>query len=307
MAAQPTFPAINVVPSGYRWTREAAQKAAEKGAFLRVGGPTVTRRYLSGAWRKNTPEEQSAIFNVTYRITGTPEAVTGALTYAGFSPAEVQAAVADSITRDNAGSTKAGVYNAEIAAHAARRHEKPVTEGYDWPQILWFGQNIKAAQIGTKSGETRGAVAAGGRAGAGESIATKLEKLQAGKVLDVSNMDLATGKGVRSVPAPKTAKSGKFGTQRVRIISNDLSRYVRALELAYGAGAQQQYADDIAAVRQALSVGTAPAPALAAPVPRPPSPARLPGATLAAAPAFRAATPRAVPTLGAAFPPMPRV
>jgi hypothetical protein len=249
------------------------------------------------------------IFNTQYRITGTPEAVRTALTYAGFPAQQVEAAIADSISRDNFQVGKRGAYEAELAAHAARRHEKPTVEGYDWNQILWFGQHIKDAQIATKTGEARGGVAAGGRAGPGESIAVKLQKLGAGKVLDVSNMDLATGKGVRSVPAPKTAKSGKFGTQRIPIISNDLARYVRALELGYGADAAAKYADDIAAVRQALSAGGVPAP-----VARPPSPARVPGATLAAAPQFvpaipRAATPRGtvpVPTLGGAgFPAIP--
>jgi len=306
MATQPQFPTINVVPAGFRWTPDAAKTAQERGAFLRVGGQAVGRRTLSGArraWAKlDNPDESRTIFLLAHRITGTPENVSTALNYAGFPQADINAAIAGAITRDNFQSTMAQAFNDEIARHAATKRVKPQAEGYEWDQILWFGQNIKSAQIGTKPGELRGAVVAGGKAGAGDSLAEKLRKLGPGKVLDVSNMDLATGKGVRSIPSPKTAKSGKFGTTRIPIISNKLDTYVRALELAYGADARTTYAQDVEQVRLALTG----APALAA-VPRAPSPTRVPGAVIAPAPQFalaggvpRLATPRGVGTLGGA-------
>lgn len=290
-ATQPPFPTINVVPAGYRWSAEAAKKAGDKGAFLRVGGTSVSRRFLSGAkrsWTSAKPEENQTVFHTGFRITGTPEAIRTALTYAGIPADQIQAVLASAITRDNFNTTMAAEVAKELAAHNAAKQAKPVAEGYEWAQILWFGQNIKSAVISTKAGETKGAVASPGRAGAGESLSDKVKKLAQGKVLDVSNMDINTGKGVRTVNAPKTDRSGKFGTGRIPIISNDINKYVRALQLAYGADAEATYAGDIGVVRQALAnVGAVAAAAPGTPaVPRPVSPARVAGQTLAPAPVF---------------------
>ena len=292
------FPTINVVPAGFRWSADAAGKAGAKGAFIRVGGPQVTRRFLSGAgrsWASVKPEENRTVFHVGYRITGTPEAVQTALTYAGVNAGDIHQVLATAISRDNYQTTKAAEVAQELAARDALKGAKPATEGYDWDQIMWFAQNLKSAVIATKTGEQRGAVTSPGRAGAGESLADKVRKIAAGKVLDVSNMDVNTGKGVRTVAAPKTAKSGKFGTGRVPIISNDINKYIRAIQLAYGVDGEIAYAADIQVVRQALT--NAAAPAVVAP--RAPSPIRLPGATIAPVPVFTAAVPRiASPRVG---------
>jgi hypothetical protein len=292
MATNLPFPTINVVPAGFRWSADAAKKAGDKGAFLRVGGTQVTRRFLSGAkrsWTSAKPEEQQTIFHTGFRITGTPEAITTALSYAGVPADQIQQVLATSITRDNYNTTMAQTVQEELQKHAAAKQAKPVTEGYDPQQILWFAQNIKTAVIATKTGEQKGAVASPGRAGAGESLSEKIKKLAQGKVLDVSNMDINTGKGVRTVTAPKTAKSGKFGTGRVPIISNDINKYVKAIELAYGAEGPATYAADVQVVRQALA--NAGGPALVGTlgtgvVPRMPSPAQVPGTVLAAPPQF---------------------
>jgi len=298
MATTLPFPVMNVVPAGYRWSAEAAKKAGDKSAFIRVGGTQVTKRFLSGArrsWTSTKPEEQQTIFHTTYRITGTPENVRAALTYAGVSPDQIQQVLDTAITRDNFNTTMAAEVQRELAAHEALKRAKPVTEGYDWPQILWFAQHIKEAVISTKAGEQKGGLVSPGRAGGGESLAEKIRKLQSGKVLDVSEMDINTGKGVRTKPAPKTAKTGKFGTGRIPIISNNIDKYIRALQLAYGPDAEQTYAQDIQAVRDTLLRAGAPAMVSPPPLIRAPSPVTAPGATLAPPPQFVPATTGTVP------------
>jgi len=281
---QTQFPAsINVVPSGYRWTREAAEKAALKSAFLRVGGTSVTRRYLSGAersWAK--PAEAGTIFNIAYRITGSVEAVKAALSYANFNDDQIADAVADSINSTNYDGKRAQEYQRELAAHALQRKDKPQTEGYEWGQVLWFGQNVKSAKIGTKTGEGRGAVVGGKRASPGESMASKIQKLADGRSLDVSAMDMVTGKNVKNIAAPTRSSSGRFGSTRSRIVSSDLPRYIRAIELAYGAEGLVRFKDDIEAARKAIAHNNG---------------VEQPGANLAPAVKFfpRAATPRAFP------------
>lgn len=269
MATTLPFPTINVVPAGFRWSADAAEKARTKGAFLRVGGPQVTRRYLSGvkrSWTSAKPEENQTIFHTGYRITGTPDAIRTALQYAGVPHDQIEDVIATAITRDNYETTKAQEVADELALHAQAKIDKPAVEGYDFNQILWFSQNIKSAVISTKTGEQKGAVTTPGRGGAGDTLFDKIRKLGQGKVLDVSNMDINTGKGVRSIPAPKTYKSGKYGTDRVPIISNDLNKYIRAIQLAYGPEGPQQYALDIGVVQEALTRMGGPAGQMGGPV-----------------------------------------
>jgi len=316
-ATTPFLPTINVVPAGFRWTVDAGTKAGAKGAFLRVGGQQVTRRFLSGAkrsWASTDPAENQTVFHTGYRITGTPENIRTALAYAGLGEDQIAQILASVITRDNWQTTMADEVQRELALREGLKQAKPAAEGgYGLNDILWFAQNLKSAVFQTKTGEQKGPVTSPGRAGAGESLADKVRKLAAGKVLDVSNMDIHTGKGVRTVAAPKTWKSGKYGSidpvsrqYRIPIISNDLNKYIRAIQLAYGADQEATFAADIEVVRRGINNAAAGArgtvmpgagvPAQAASPPRvlaqAPSPPRVPGATIAPAPVFTAAVPR---------------
>lgn len=303
MAATPLPPQLNIVRSGLKYSAEAAEKARQKGQFLRVGGKAVTKRYLSGAgrsWARTTePDEYNTIFVPGFRITGTPAHIQEALESANYGLDQIQQAFNTAITRDNWNNTMAGAYEAEIESRKALQTAKPAVEGYDWPQIKWFAQHRKEAVIASK-GEQRAATSSPGRARAGESIGDKLRKLSAEKVLDVSNMDLTTGKGYRTTDRPKTSKAGKFGDFRrgVKIISNNIDSYIRALQLAFGANAEADYAPEIAFVRQQLSgrPSLAVAPAPFATRASPPIPV---GASLAPAPVFAPAVPSvASPTIG---------
>lgn len=296
--------ALTVVGPGLKWSVSAAEKAAQKGAFIRVGGHQVTRRFLSGAkrsWTNPDPAEHNTIFQTDYRITGTPENIRLALESASVPADTIAQVIASSITRDNWNTTMAGVYENEIRSRDALKGTKPVAEGYEWPQILWFAQNIKSAVVASK-GEHRGTVASPGRARAGESLADKLQKLGPDKVIDVSNMVNDAGKGARTVPRPKTNKSGKIGNfvRNVNIISNNLNNYIRALQIIYGPDAEVTYAPEIEFVRNSLSAQPALAVAPVAPVPfaTRASPPRAVGATLAPPAVFTTAVPAVASPLG---------
>lgn len=318
MATESPFPTINVIPAKYRWTPEAAQKAATKGVFVRVGGTQVTPRYLSGAkrsWKSADPEENRTIFNLTYRITGTPESIRAALGYAGYTPEQIEAAIADSITSENWETDRYQDVVNEITASNEIKEKKPQAEGYELDQILWFAGNLKNAVVANKGGsEQKGQLTTARGTGNVESMADKIAKLKEGNTLDVSGMDYATGKGVRSIPAPKTDKAGKFGTLALPFISNNIDNYIRAIELAYGPEGLTRYADEIEVVRRALQAtptnvggkrGQQQPQVIKAP-----SPAVVPGANLAPVPNFQrtAASPVAgVRTAGGnAFPTLPR-
>jgi len=74
-----------------------------------------------------------------------------------------------------------------------------------------------------------------------------------------SGMDMNTGKGIRTVSAPKTAKSGKYGsTNKIPIISNKIEPYIKAIEMAYGKDAVNTYAAEINVVRGAIDSAKTP-------------------------------------------------
>lgn len=85
----------------------------------------------------------------------------------------------------------------------------------------------------------------------GNNLRKRLENMALGYVLDVSNMN-EDGSGVREIVLPKSTRSGKFGTENIPIISNNINNYIRALRFAYGDDADTIFINDINAVDKAL-------------------------------------------------------
>jgi hypothetical protein len=289
MATQAPPPQINNVPPGFNWKVAAAGKAGEAGKFLYVGGgKEVTKRALSGAkryWQSDDPNENTIIYNTRYRITGTPANVAQALRYQGYPEADIAAALADSITRDNYATTKRDAVAAELASAQAAAAKKPAkATPYRLVDYLWFAKNLPKAQIITKAtGAATGAAAAGTRRKGRDTIAEKFQKLAAGKVLDVSAIDYATGDGATVRTATQKSRTGRQGTKNLAIVSNNVQNYQRAIELIFGPQGLQTYAADIQMVARAIAdagQAQAAAPAATVPVPVPAAPV-VPGATIA--------------------------
>lgn len=324
MAAAPTqFPTLYVTPAGFKWSAEAANKAAQKGQFIRVSQGNPGKRSLSGAnrtWASTDPSVNQTVFSTQYRISGTPDNIRQALRYANVPEEQINQVLATAITKDNFQTTMKAAYDQEIANYQNLKGNRTVTQGYELPQIIWFAQNIKKAVASSKTGEQKGTGTAGTGRGT-QSLSERLAKLPAGKVIDVSNMDTNTGKGYTTIAKPKSDKGGKVGGGRVPIVSNNIEKYVRALQFAYGANAEQTYASEIDMVRNAIDRSKNVAPTAFAGVPtfsglptvqtRPASPLRVPGASLAPAPVFApavptVATPPRVGTVGGAnYPAIP--
>lgn len=304
---QVAFPgAAMAVPAGFKWSVEDAERQAARRSFLRVGPIRRTKqgananakpvRSLSGAvkksWSSADPDELNTIFNVQYRITGTPENVRLALQYANVPAQEIERVIADSITANNYRTTKALEYQQELAAYQGRARAEPSQPGYNINELLWFAQNLPAAYSvntrGTAVGKQAGRAA--GRGGGGKSLAAAYQAAVAsGKFVDVSNIDSVTGAGYKTRKAlPKTAQGG-VATADIPIVSKDPERYARALEIIFGPDARQRYAAQIEQVRASL----APAPQqLAQPVgavARTGFPPLRPGAALAGAPMLQPA------------------
>ena len=256
MSHSTPFPKAVSIPPELKWSPEAAQKAADKGAFIRVGGTKPSCRFLSGAtrsWTSANPLENRTIFSIEYRISGTPENVSASLKYANYPDEQVQEALANAITKENYLSTKNEEYKQELALHIANKEAKPQVPKYDWNQILWFAENIKIATIDSKKGGDHKGSAPVQRAATGSSLAARVKNIEGkDKLLDVSNMDMITYKDIIARDVPKTVKPGKAWSHPVPFMSNDINKYVAAIEHLYGANGSTTYAKNIEEVRNAL-------------------------------------------------------
>jgi hypothetical protein len=232
-------PMVTVTQPGYKWSIEAADKAKKKGAFIRVGGKQVTRRFLSGAlrsWGNEDENENRTIFHTGYRITGTPEAVTYALRQAGYDDQTIQEVLDTSITKENYDDQMLRDYQEELDNYSLIKKEgQNQSASYSFEDIKQLAQLVKNQKFSVvpKSGQSRNVVTTTTRGGS-ESLAERVKNLPRGKVLDVSNLDVNTGKGARLVTMPKTAKSGKLGLTDLPFISNNYNKYADAFKLVYG-------------------------------------------------------------------------
>lgn len=282
-------PVASSIPNGFKWSDKAAEKAKEKSYFIRVGGKTVTKRYISGAeraWKKNKAGEYDSIFSLETRLTGTAESVATALQYAGYSSEDIQAFIANSITKDNFQiSPFAESYQAEKNAHATCKKDSKSCgdQGYDLDTMAWFVENLKDASCVNKSGRTDCEIKKGGRTGPAKSLAERIKLLGPDSILDVSNMDEFTGKGVVKTKKTRT-RSGKFFVGRVPFLSNNLSRYISAIKIAYGEDGPEMFKSEVEELGKLLSqraesfvpkVSKAPVPPSL--VPKAPTPKRVGG------------------------------
>ena len=271
---QSTFPAVPIViPPGFKWAFGDIALQKDRNTFIRVGPIRHTRqganvnakpvRALSGAiktsWNSQDPEEQHVIFNLEYRITGTPANISQALTYAGYGPDEIKNVINTSIARDNYANDQR--YYNEINAHKALKAGRVQGAEYDIPALIWFATNIRSATyISSRTGDAGAARQAGAPPrGGGRTLIGAYKAVSQnnnGKVVDVSGIDDATGTSYKTIIRPK---NGKFGVMTIPIVSRTLDKYIRALNIIFGAGAETRFAVEIEMVRQSIDA-----------VPRPP-------------------------------------
>lgn len=280
MGAVNAAPVVPAVPAGLRYSKEAGDKAGASHAFLRVGGKSVTKRYLGvGSVRSWTnlddPNENQTIFNIPYHITGTPANVAAALRAAGLPETTVSGVLADNINSKNYQTTMSAVYTAQLALREAVSGAKKTVESYADGPLIWMASHLGNAVVAVKTPSEKHA-ASNGRAAVPKAAKavkepkaakepkaksspkkpiTLLERYKevAGKakVLDVSRMD-EKGGNIRSSarPGPSSEKAYAAGLE---IISNDITRYQRAIQMIFGPTALALYATQVAEAQTQLA------------------------------------------------------
>lgn len=289
----------STVPKGFRWTQQAADKAAQKFEFIKVGGKAPSKLHLSGAddmWQKHP----TMIYSPHARIAGTPEDVHYALTAAGKDATEVKQIIASALTSKNCNEPSfADYFRQEKTAYdqwreSALSRKAASSSHYTLEHLDWLANVLKSAVIVPKTGpaqpQARAALPARRTPAApttsrGKTLAERLKALPAGKVLDVSNLKADNGSGVREIPMPQSRKSTKLGVpEQLAIVSSNLESFERAISLL-GPSGKSTHSSVISAVRQqAHNRSIVPPPPTCA-VPPPPVPA----------PSVPTPTPMAVP------------
>lgn len=268
-----------------RWTNEQAVKAQANHTYIKVGAK-------GGEWSLTGAERQwkkPATANVVYipqlRIVGSPVEITQLLQTLQLPQGEIAAYLASGYTAANtvAGAAMSGAFAAELAqaqafkaAKKAQEAVRPAAPAVTLEVLAAWAAQLPGAHTVTARTATAGAAAGAGRAasprrgGRKKTLAERLRAAQtAGKVLDVSNID-----NIKMVtrPAGKTAKIGPAGVPVVSSSFENFAAAMRQLGASY-----EQYIGAYQAMIAGRVAPVAPIAGLAmAPLPRVPSPARVP-------------------------------
>ena len=99
---------------------DSIEKRIKDRFFVGVNGiKRFPCRFLSGAlrsWAKSNIEENTRVFILSLRITGTPEHIKETLKLSQYTDEEINNYLKDAITKDNYQTTKSKEYKEEIAA-----------------------------------------------------------------------------------------------------------------------------------------------------------------------------------------------
>ena len=246
------------------WTLVAMNEAAAKHQFIPVtalGLPRVNITDAHSIWMRSP----NVVFQTGYRIVGTPEDITAALSAMGVLNEDIQDLLASAITANNYNTTMAEVYKDELESYnewtravVKSNTDSPGAKLFDVmavvnPDVLHKVRVTKEARaLGVPAREAT-------RARATKSLYERLTGLDQGKVLDVSKLE-PDGTGARTIDPP--TRSRKFGSPDLPIVSADLEHYIMAINML--PGGQTQYATQIEYVRQLFERGRAPTTAMLA-------------------------------------------
>jgi len=230
MAKTSTQPKVPV------WTQEKADKAAREGKYVRVGayigdGGAIK---LSGApkfW--GGAGDRAPLPDLVYvpeaRAVGSRADLTAGL------PTSFKTAISNGYTMSNTMSGNNARYNNEISASAPSKSaaKKPRDDAATLSALSSAAAGSEAAAdaaLGNaKQSKKEPGAAKAPRAKAPSHLLERLQKLAAGKVLDVSGMT-AEGTKVNAINAPGP-KSKKFGAPGLRIVSDSAANFDAAVRM----------------------------------------------------------------------------
>jgi len=227
------------VKLGLLWSKEDAEKAAHKHAFIRVSDSDKrSYRHISGAERMWTqPETEDEIYLLNFRVSGKSQDIETALLNAGYSPEQIETALEDAVTSKNYQKGKKKPFEEELSSLIEFKREekerKQRSTAIDWGTLLQIASHVKEAHIVMKEKGT----SPKRTTGRGKTLIERFEEIQGqeGKMIDVSEMR-DDGTGVKIQGRPSTERGQKVFLASIPILSKSHEKYMRALEMLFNAG-----------------------------------------------------------------------
>ena len=260
--------AANKTPTGLKFNLDKVSDLRANGFFLRVNteGKIPSKRRISGALKSwQSPKEADTVFVEQYRLTGTAQAVYEALVYAGVD----ERLAKDLVERESISSCNyqtSDVFARESQSKNVARVRVVQTSGISSQDLSRLADLIRhkkdevVVSNAKESGSTkpkRGSKSAS-TSRRSKTLKEKYDNLKDGQVLDVSGIDTSTGDGASAIKTPKEGgRSTKVWSGDVRVVSNNLEKYVAALEMIFGDAAR--FSAEVADVRQKLHTRASPA------------------------------------------------
>ena len=107
-----------------KWTPEAMSTAQQRHHYIKVGD-SAGNLCLSGAPKRwASKDHENDVYISGLRMTGSREAVTSAMTQAGYSPEQVQQWLTSAFTRENYNTSRKADYDTEVASAKAEGKTK---------------------------------------------------------------------------------------------------------------------------------------------------------------------------------------
>ena len=222
-----------VVEQGMSWTEEANNKALASHNYIKIGRGSG-HLLLSGApgrWKKS--EFAGDVYIPSLRVAGNPNTIRELFISLRYPPSNIDQHLAASYTLGNYKTTMKGNFDAEVESYKVYKKQKDMLKkSVGGPTILlsdleYYIRELPRARVALRT-TTRESL--GVKARGLQPLAARLAKLTAGKVLDVSKMDMVKFTGIKSMPRPG-ANSSKIGVANLNIVSSDPVKYAKAIEL----------------------------------------------------------------------------
>lgn len=193
--------------------------------------------------------DPTLIFIPSYRLAGKKEDIMKALNIASFPELPI-------ITFENYNNTMAQTYSADLTNYnnwkRAMVNRQNGSYGIRMMDILVkINPSLISGVKNVKNLKEMGvSVAVKPRNRVNKGLEVRLRALEAGKILDVSNLEI-DGTGARAMVMPKT-RTTKFMYPSLPMASNNIDKYVLALSML--PGGLQYYMDEINAAKQFFGV-----------------------------------------------------
>ena len=233
-----TTTTIKVVAKGPKWTVDTPQKAADRHKYVKAeGGGELL---LSGAQKRwADPQHAGDVYVPKLRLVGTPAQVITLLRGYGIQDAQIQGWIDEAYTAQNYQTVFRDRFLQEIAVYEQYKKAKELTKKGPVVTLADVTTIFEAIKGGVTIGKPTTVKTPTGRGGRSETLLQRLTKLEAGKVIDVSNMK-DNGTGAKTIKKPGGA-SKKRGVEGLNIVSSDFNNYKRAVEML-GAGYERYIA-----------------------------------------------------------------